>query len=362
MKLCAITFCLFLLTGFSFLSQAKPIIFDNDMAIDDWAALLYLLHHPKADVIAVTISASGETRCKPGIANTLSLLDLPGDVTQDIPVACGDDWPLDGYFVFPEAWRVDSDTLSGVPVKKSRRTASKGHAVEVIHKALQESTMPVTLIATGPLTNIAQWLERYPEDKTRVEQLVIMGGNLDVPGNIIVPNFTDGHPNTTAEWNIFIDPLAADKVLQSGLSIILVGLDVTNSVRVTQQVAKEFKQALKTPSAKFGDQVLDKNDWFIASGEYYFWDTLAVMIALDNRLCEGDRQALKVAYQTTDKPWKQTTDMRMPDKRWDGKERSHLDARTAGTLIKDDQYPPSKVCRKTRPEAIFRGFREVINQ
>lgn len=345
----------------SFFTQAKTIIFDNDMAIDDWAALLYLLHHPKADVIAITISTSGESRCTPGLANTLSLLDLPGNVKADIPVACGDDYPLDGYFVFPEAWRVDSDTLSGVPVKQSQRNASKKHAAEVIHDALLQAKEPVTLIATGPLTNIAQWLERYPSDKSKIESLVIMGGNVDVPGNIIVPLFTAGHPNKTAEWNIFIDPLAADKVFAAGLPIVLVGLDVTNSVRVTEKVAKDFKQAVKTDSAKFWDKVLDKNDWFIASGEYYFWDTLAVLIAMDESLCEGDMQSLRVDYQTTMTPWQQTTDNSMSAKRWDGKARAHLEAKTAGTLIKDDTYPPIKVCRRSQPERIFREFREVIN-
>jgi pyrimidine-specific ribonucleoside hydrolase len=346
----------------NFFTQAKTIIFDNDMAIDDWAALLYLLHHPKADVIAVTISTSGESRCAPGLANTLSLLDLPGNVKTDIPVACGDDYPLDGYFVFPETWRVDSDTLSGVPVKKSERSASKKHAVEVIHEALAQAKEPVTLIATGPLTNIAQWLERYPGDKNKIKQLVIMGGSVDVPGNIIVPNFTDGHPNKTAEWNIFIDPLAAEKVFAAGLPIVLVGLDVTNSVRVTEKVAKNFKRAVKTDSAKFWDKVLDKNDWFIASGEYYFWDTLAVLIAMDESLCEGDMQSLRVAYQTTATPWQQTTDNSMSAKRWDGKARAHLDAGTAGTLVKDESYPSIKVCRRSQPERIFREFRGVINQ
>lgn len=352
----------FILLTLSIHLSAKPIIFDNDMAIDDWAALLYLLHHPDADVIAVTISASGESRCRPGLANTLSLLDMPGTTPKRIPVACGDAHPLDGYFVFPEAWRVDSDTLSGVPVKKSRRKASKKHAVDIIHRALKKADEPVTLIATGPLTNIAQWLDRYPEDKSKVAQLVIMGGNVDVPGNIIVPKFTDGHPNTTAEWNIFIDPLAADKVFKSGLPIVLVGLDVTNSVRVTEKVARDFKQAVKTRSATFWDQVLDRNDWFIASGEYYFWDTLAALIAVDPTLCEGDMQHLAVQYGYTEEPWLQTTDMTMPEKRWDGKPRAHLDAKTAGTLITDKHYPPMKVCRKTQPEKIFTDFRETLNR
>lgn len=342
--------------------HSKSIIFDNDMAIDDWAALLYLLHHPKADVIAVTISASGESRCKPGLDNTNALIDLSGKVSKTIPVACGDDYPLDGYFVFPEAWRKDSDTLSGVPIKPSARTASDQHATAIIHTALAGAKEPVTLIATGPLTNIAQWLERYPQDKNKIDQLVIMGGTVDAPGNIIVPLFTKGHPNTTAEWNIFIDPLAADKVFAAGLPIVLVGLDITNSVRVTTQVAANFKQAVTTDSAKFWDAVLDKNDWFIASNEYYFWDTLAVMIAMEPELCQGDEQSLRVDYQTTTKPWLQTTDNSMPDTRWDGKKRNHLEAKTAGTLVKDKNYPAIKVCRKTEPARIFKEFRDTLNQ
>lgn len=351
-----------LLLSTSWGSYAKPVIFDNDMAIDDWAALLYLLHHPKADVIAVTISASGESRCKPGLDNTNALIDLSGKVSKKIPVACGDDYPLDGYFVFPEAWRKDSDTLSGVPIKPSARVASDQHAADIIHAALASAKEPVTLIATGPLTNIAQWLERYPNDKSKIDQLVIMGGTVDAPGNIIVPLFTKGHPNTTAEWNIFVDSLAADQVFAAGLPMVLVGLDVTNSVRVTTQVAADFKQAVTTDSAKFWDAVLDKNDWFIASNEYYFWDTLAVIIAMEPALCHGDRQSLRVDYQTTSTPWQQTTDNSMPDKRWDGKRRNHLDAKTAGTLIKDKTYPSITVCRTTEPARIFKTFRDTLNQ
>ncbi len=197
----------------SSLAQSKPIIFDNDMAIDDWAALLYLLHHPKADVIAVTIAASGESHCKPGLTNTNALIDLSGKTQKAIPVACGDDYPLDGYFVFPDAWRKDSDTLSGVAIPASDRPVSEKHAAEVIHEAISKSKEKVTLIATGPLTNIAQWLEKYPRDKSKIEQLVIMGGTVDAPGNIIVPLFTKGHPNSTAVWIFFVVPVDAVMVL-----------------------------------------------------------------------------------------------------------------------------------------------------
>ena len=340
---------------------AKPVILDNDMAIDDWAALLYLLHHPDAEVQAVTIAASGESHCEPGLENTLRLLDLPGDVPGDIPVACGDSAPLDGYSVFPEAWRQDSDTLSGVALPGSEREPDSRAAHEVIHEVIREASEPVTLVATGTLTNIARWLERYPGDRDRVAELVIMGGNLDVPGNIIVPGFTDGHPNTSAEWNFFVDPVAADRVLKADLPTVLVGLDVTNQVRVTTGFAQRFESSVATESAEFWAQVLEVNDWFIESGEYYFWDVLAAMTAMDRSLCRGDTHRLGVVHETTEVPWQQTTDPAMPNRRWDGKPRSHLDAATAGTLFPEPGASPVTVCLETDPERVFRGFRRVLN-
>ncbi len=86
------------------------------------------------------------------------------------------------------------------------------------------------------------------------------------------------------------------------------------------------------------------------------------MIAMEPELCQGDEQSLRVDYQTTTKPWLQTTDNSMPDTRWDGKKRNHLDAKTAGTLVKDKNYPAIKVCRKTEPARIFKEFRDTLNQ
>ncbi|MEQ8514517.1 MAG: nucleoside hydrolase, partial [Chromatocurvus sp.] len=146
--------------------DAIPVIFDTDMAIDDWAALLFLLREPAIDLRAVTVAGSGEAHCGPGEKNALALaeLTLPGNA---VPVACGDPWPLDGYFVFPTAWQEDMDRLSGVPVPASGREPYDGHAVDLIHATIQDSDGPVVLLATGPLTNIAQWLDRYPEDRNR---------------------------------------------------------------------------------------------------------------------------------------------------------------------------------------------------
>lgn len=341
-------------------ASAKPIIFDNDMAIDDWAALLYLAKHPDADIKAITISGSGETRCAPGLSNTGALLDLAK--SPAIPYACGDDYPLDGYFVFPKAWRDDSDILSGVNLPATERQGSSLSAVDLIHHTLHQSEEPVTIIATGPLTNIAQWIERYPDDQHKVKELVIMGGNLDQPGNIIVPLFTKGHPNKKAEWNIFIDPLSAQIVFDAQLPITLVGLDATNAVKVTEKHAADFKKIATTPASKFWDQVLDKNDWFIKSGEYYFWDTLSVIVAMHDEFCEGESTGIRIAMDVDAKPFLGTSDSSMPATRYDGAKRNHLNAATAGIMTRDAKKPAIYVCTSTQPAAVFENFNQMITR
>ncbi len=339
-----------------------PVIFDTDMAIDDWAALLYLAHHPKAELIGVTISSSGESHCLPGLNNVRDLIALNPE-HGEIPVACGPDYPLQGYFVFPEAWRTDSDTLSGVSIPETGAEITENPlpAEDLIHQLIESSEKPVTLIASGPLTNLDLWLNKYPQDTSRIKDLIIMGGAVDVPGNIIVPLFTKGHPNTSAEWNIFIDPSAADTVMKSGLPITLVGLDVTNSVRVTTERAADFKEHVTSPAADFWDRVLDKNDWFIESNEYYFWDTLAVIIAMHPEFCEGDSLGLRVDYRATTEPWMQTTDPSMPAETYTGEQRIHLDAASAGAMIKDLDYPAVNVCRRSFPDRVFTEFRNRLN-
>lgn len=326
---------------------AQPVIFDNDMAIDDWATLLFLEKHPALETIAITIAGSGESHCEPGVLNALALLQLAGR-RDHIPVACGDATPLDGYFVFPEPWQLDSDTLSGVSIPASQQPASQEHAVEVIHAAITSRAEPVVILATGPLTNIAQWLARYPDDVSGVSRLVIMGGSLDAPGNIIVPGFSDGHPNTEAEWNLYVDAVAADRVFRSGIAVEMVGLDVTNKVRVTAEFASDFKARAAGPAAKFWDQILDKNDWFIASGEYYFWDVLAALVVVEPQaLCRGKNFSLGVRHQCSDEAWAAGSDLTMPSLRSDGNPRCHLDAATAGVVHRIDGAGNILVCQAT---------------
>ena len=96
-------------------SFAEKVIFDTDMAIDDWSALLLLGLNKDVDLLAVTANGVGETHCDAAMKNIPSLLDMTPQ--KDVVIACGDDYPMDGFFTFPDPWRKQADTLSGVKVK-----------------------------------------------------------------------------------------------------------------------------------------------------------------------------------------------------------------------------------------------------
>ena len=340
------------------MTRAEKVIFDTDFAIDDWSALLLLGLHKNIDLIAVTANGAGETHCKPAMKNIASLLDLT--TTGEVAIACGDDYPMDGFFSFPSPWRNDADTLSGVAVKASQRPISQLHSVELIHQILTREAAPITLLTTGSLTNIAQLLARYPQDKQKIKRLVIMGGAFDTPGNIIVPSFTDGHPNTRAEWNIYVDPIAAARVFESGLPIEVVGLDITRHVKVTTDFTKQFKASANTPAAKFWDQVLDNNKEFIDSGEYYFWDVLAALVVIDPHFCGSTLEPVWVQYETaaSKSVW---TDQGIPSKTKNNKTRIHLQPGTAGITHVGGSNPKVKICRTTDANMAFSLFIKTLN-
>ncbi|MDP5032448.1 MAG: nucleoside hydrolase [Paraglaciecola sp.] len=355
-------FCKSIIAGFFLLlvfpASAVKVIYDTDMGIDDWSAMLVVANHPDIELLGITSNGAGEGHCEANMRNIPDLLAL--SMSPDVPFACGYHYPLDGYFAFPEPWRKQADTLSGVAVPPSARQPSKLNAVELLHQLLSQQDEKVVLLTAGSLTNIALWLQKYPQDKPLVSRLVMMGGGFDAPGNIIVPGFTTDHPNKKAEWNIYVDAIAADRVFQSGLAIEVVGLDLTNQVKVTAQYAQRFKAQVKAEAARFWDQVLDDNDWFIESGEYYFWDVLAALVVADPHLCQGDMQPVWVEYQHVEKGDK-WTDKNMPPMTESGQPRRHYDPATFGITHIGGDNPPVKICRHTEPQVAFDRLIEILN-
>src|SRR5215216_3635684 len=254
----------------------KSVIFDTDMAHEDMFAALFLVSHPNVDLKAITVSGTGEAHCGPGVDHALGLVKLSG--YQDIPIACGRETPLQGDHVFPAEWRQAADHAYGVEIP-SGGIASPRSASDVLIDVIQASNESITIVAVGPLTNIAEALETAPEIRTNIREIYIMGGAVDVEGN--VGNSGAGIQNEHAEWNIYIDPVAANIVFHSGIPITLVPLDATKNVPVTRNFYKVLDKNRTTPTSNLVYQLLTANLGFVDSGGFQFWDSLTAAIFTD---------------------------------------------------------------------------------
>lgn len=183
------------------------MILDTDPGIDD------ALASPEIQLEAIT-TVSGNVSVDLTTRNALALLELTGRTA--IPVARGSARPLVRLPVLADYVHGDNG-LGGVELPAPRLQPVTQHAVDVIIEKVMEAPGEVTLVALGPLTNIALALRCKPDIVQRVREVVIMGGALRVPGNV----------TPAAEFNIFVDPHAAHMVFHAGWPIRLVSLDVT---------------------------------------------------------------------------------------------------------------------------------------
>ena len=271
-------------------SQPRAIVIDTDMATDDWMAILYLFQRLDVTVRAITVTGAGEAHCAPGIRHALGLAALSG--YDKMPVACGRETPLQGSHAFPDSWREDVDNLLGLTLPKGQDSASNLTAVELLASVIQSSPGKVTLLTLGPLTNVAQTLQKTPSLVDNIDMIYIMGGAVNVHGNVGASGV--GINNNAAEWNIYVDPYAANVVLQSSAPITLVPLDATNHAPVTSKFYKRLASSHTTPEATFVFDVLTQMQGLIDSGGYYFWDSLAAAILTDESLATLQNQALCV--------------------------------------------------------------------
>ena len=262
------------------------LIVDTDLAIDDWLALGYVACHPAIDLLAITVVATGEAHADPAIKRAHGLLRLAGHAA--VPIGAGRKRPLRGDNRFPWylRWAMDVGLLLPVPKVRQAQTLS---AVDLLLQQLLGSEQPIRLLCIGPLTNIGELLQLYPTIAARIERLVIMGGAVHVAGNIDSIIRTN---NLTAEWNIYIDPYATRLVLESGLPITLVPLDVTNSVPVGTSFFELIKPTPNTAIATHIKRVLQRIQKI--NRGLYFWDPLAAFVAVHPELVQYQSMRLKV--------------------------------------------------------------------
>ena len=223
------------------MDKALPIIIDCDPGHDDAIALILALASPNLNVLAVTTSAGNQTPDKT-LRNALRILTLLG--RHDIPVAGGAPKPLLRELIIADNVHGESG-LDGPALPEPGFAPQALTAVELMAKTLRASTEPVTLVPTGPLTNIALLLSAHPELKAKIARIVLMGGSA-------------GPSNWTpaAEFNIYVDPEAAEMVFGAGVPITMCGLDVTHAAQVMDEDIERIR-AITNPIARTVAELLD---------------------------------------------------------------------------------------------------------
>jgi len=154
------------------LTESAPLIVDTDMGTDDWMAILILLRSPKVDVKAITVTGAGLTRIEAGTKNALNLLSLAAHKT--IPVGKGGSTPLRGSHSFPEKWRESTDTMPGPTLRPNQNIPASKTAIDTIISVIEESPEKVTVLALGPLTNVAAALLKKPSIKSKLHMIYVI--------------------------------------------------------------------------------------------------------------------------------------------------------------------------------------------
>ncbi|HET6172072.1 MAG TPA: nucleoside hydrolase [Gaiellales bacterium] len=268
--------------------MSTPIILDCDPGHDDAIALLLALASPEVDLLGVTTVHGNQTLAKT-TANALRVLDLAG--RADIPVAAGADRPLVRELTVASHVHGESG-LDGPALPPPGRAPLAEDAVAFMERTIAASPSPVTLVPTGPLTNVALLLART--GGANVERIVLMGGSI-----------AEGNMTPAAEFNIWADPEAAQRVLHAGIDTTMIGLDVTHLAVTTPAVQEQLRD-----TGAAGAFVADLVEFFtVFHRETYGWegapihDAVAVAqvirpgivttvarnveVELDSELCRG---------------------------------------------------------------------------
>lgn len=263
-----------------FAQQNVPVIVDTDAGVDDLMAIAFLLSRSDIQIEAITV-ANGLAHVDAGALNIRRLLELSG--RAGIPVYRGSGSPMRGDAAFPEEWRRTSDDLPGVDLPRVAGQATDLGAVNFYVHRLSDRNRPVRILALGPLTNLGEALQRSPEIAGTIQELVIMGGAVRARGNLDDGGYfkTD---NKTAEWNMFIDPVAARIVFGAGISIEMIGLDATNKVHIDLAFLNQLQGSAKSALGRFVAQVLGSERDLVTQGFYYAWDPLAAVALVDPRV------------------------------------------------------------------------------
>jgi purine nucleosidase len=253
----------------------RPVVIDADPGIDDVLAILYLTGLPDVEIVGLT-TVHGNVPAGTGARNALKAFEIAG--APDVPVVVGIDRPL----VHQAATAEDvhgTDGLGDAGVLPSLRRPSAGSGPVQLLQWARERPGEITLLAIGPLTNVAVAQLLEPKLPSLFRELVIMGGAVWAPGNV-TPH---------AEFNTWHDPEAARVVLEAPWNMTLVGLDVTARTRLEGAALAELEGSPK-PVARFASAILQgylkESERESGVRAAFMHDPLASAIMMDPRLAD----------------------------------------------------------------------------
>lgn len=266
----------------------KKVVIDCDVGVDDAMALILAFRSRVLEVKAIT-GVNGNVPLDRVFENIQKVLSLIRPASHPL-IAKGADKPLKGKTLYAHSVHGE-DGLGGahIPIKKEDHfwQLSSLPAEVLLPTLARQEPEELTLIATGPLTNLALGIQRDVEGMKRFKEMVIMGGAVRASGNI----------TPYAEFNLYSDPLAAQIVFESGIPITLVPLDVTHQVSLTPYFMEGKMKPLQNPFSNFIIQATGYDSFmrqFRNRERIFLHDPLAVGVAIDPTLVKTERLSLRV--------------------------------------------------------------------
>lgn len=268
----------------------KKVIIDSDMGWDDVLSILYLMKNPDIQIVGLMVTGCGETNLRWGQIIAKTLMEL-GNQFQAV-VCIGENKPLQGDHVFPQSFRDDMNDIMGLIGTLNPEAIiniDPRPAWEFLADTLNNSSEKITILANGGFTNIAKMLEVYPSANiNNIDQIYAMAGAVFVDGNVASlnnakPEWNQGpiySSNYVAEWNVFVDPVAAQKVFRSDIPITLIPLDACDYVILDSGYADTITAT--DPIATLARQIfISKSGNHSEGTPVPIFDPLATMIMAD---------------------------------------------------------------------------------
>jgi pyrimidine-specific ribonucleoside hydrolase len=254
-----------------------PVVFLGDGAPDDITAAMYLMLNDNIWLRGIVVT-NGETHPKIAISKWRDYIyQYMG--WMDVQVVAGCNCAVDPHpNSFPASWRTGADDFWGLSLPKYTGKALNISGADLIIQLANEFPGKLVVLITGPHTDLALALRKDPTLKNKIMKVSIMGGAVEVPGNIHADWAEE--KNLVSEWNIWVDPLAAAEVFSSGMRLDILPMDAVPDVLLNRTFSEKV-DAINLPGADLMAELWRREFSMFGSEQIYIWDVLAA-ISIDH--------------------------------------------------------------------------------